>query len=68
MSYKLALQVFVTFTQQAFQFINILQCFILISLDIRNKINHNDTNEKGSGKVIWPHSHHIFLEYLTGLV
>jgi len=52
MSYKLALQVFVTFTQQAFQFINILQCFILISLDIRNKINHNDTNEKGSGKVI----------------
>jgi len=34
--------------------------FILKSLDIRNKNSHNETNKKGSGKVIG-HTHITFL-------
>jgi len=67
MSYKLELHVLISFTDKLFQFINILQYFILNSLDIRNKNSHSDTNEKGSGEVVWPHSYYIFIEYLTGL-
>jgi len=37
-------------------------------LDIRNENSHNETNDKGSGEAIRPHSHHIFIEYLTGFV
>jgi len=37
MSYKSALHVLATFTEQVFQFINILQYFILNSLGIRNQ-------------------------------
>jgi len=32
------------------------------------KNSHSETNEKGSGEVIWPHSQYIFKEYLTDLV
>ena len=42
--------------------------FVLNSLDIRNKNNHNEANKKGSGEVIWPHSHYTFIEYITSLV
>ena len=42
--------------------------FILTSLDIRNKNSHNETNEEGSGEVIWPHSPYVFTEYVAGLV
>jgi len=48
MSCKLALHVLVTFTEQVVP----IHCFILNSLDIRNKNSHNETNEKGSGEVI----------------
>ena len=35
---------------------------------VRNKNSRNESNEKGSGDVTWPHCHHLFIEYLTGLV
>ena len=63
MSYKLALDVLVTFTEHVVPIHKHIT--ILNSLDIRNKNNHNETNEKASGEVIWPHSHYIVIEYLT---
>jgi len=35
---------------------------------VRKKNSHNETNEKGCGEIISPHSHYIFIEHLTGLV
>jgi len=63
MSYKLALLVLVTFTEQV---VSIQKHITLlwIPIDIRNKNSHNETNEKSSGEVIWPHSNCIFIEYL----
>ena len=66
MSYKLALHVLVTFTEQVVP--KHKHSFILNSLDFRNKNSHKETNEKRSGEVIWPHSHYIFIEYLTVLI
>ena len=64
MSYKLALHVVVTFTEQVAP----IQKHITsswIHFDIWNTNSHTETNEKGSGWVIWPHSHYIFTEYPT---
>jgi len=58
--------VLVTFAEQVVPIYK--HYFILNSPDIRNKNNHVEANEKGSGEVIWPHSQCIFTEYLTGLV
>jgi len=52
MSYKLALHMHVTFTEQVVPIQKNLQYFILNYLDIRNKDSHNETNEQGSGEVI----------------
>ena len=41
----------------------ILAYFILNALDIRNRNSHNEANEKGSGEVIWLHSHYMFVEF-----
>ena len=68
MSYKLALHAFVTFTEEVVPIQKHISYFTLNSHDIRSKNSHNETNEKGSGEVTWPHSHYIFIEYLTGLV
>jgi len=67
-SYKLAPHVLVTFTEQVLPIHKHISYFILNSLVIRNKHSHIETNEKGSREVIWPHTHCIFIEYLTGLV
>ena len=68
MSYKLAPHLLVTFTEQVVPIHKHISYFIINSLVIRNKDSHNETNEKASGEVIWPHTHCIFIEYLTGLV
>jgi len=31
---------------------------------MRNKNSHNETNEKGGGEIIWPHSDQGYLELL----
>jgi len=67
MSYKLALHVLATFTEEVIPIHKHIY-FILNSLDIRNTNSHNGTNEKGSGEIIWPHSQYTFIEYLTALV
>jgi len=36
--------------------------FSAYATDVRNKNSHTETNEKVSGKVIWPHSYYIFIE------
>jgi len=66
MSYKLALNVLVIFTEKVVPIQK--HYFVLNSLDIRNKNSNNETNGKGSGEVTLPHSHYLFIEYLTGLV
>jgi len=60
-SYKSALQVLATFTEQVVPIHNHINLFCN-SLDIRNKNSHNETNKKASGEVIWQHSHYIFIE------
>jgi len=32
---------------------------------IRKRNSHNETNEKGSGEIISPHSHYIFIKHLN---
>ena len=68
MSYKLALHVLVTFTEQVVPIHKHICDFILNSFDNRNKNSHNETNEKDSNEVIWSHTHYICSEYLTDLV
>jgi len=68
MSYKLALHVLVTYIHWTSCSYSKTYYFILNSLDIRDKNSHNETNETGRAEVVWPHSHYIFIEYLTGLV
>jgi len=51
MSYKLALHVLATFTEEVIPIHKHIY-FILNSLDIRNTNSHNGTNEKGSGEII----------------
>jgi len=65
MPYKLALHALVRFTEQVVPIHKHITLFWNF-LDIRNKNSHNETNEKGSGDVIWPNSHYMFIEYLTG--
>jgi len=51
MSHKLALHVFVSFTEQVVP-IHKRIAVLLNSLNIRNKSSHNETNEKRKGEVI----------------
>jgi len=61
-SYKLALHVLVTFTEQVFPILKHIT-FILNYLGIRNKNSKNESSEKSSGEIVSPHSRYIFDEY-----
>jgi len=52
MSYKLAIHVLVTFTEQVVPIHKHITLLYSDSLDISNKNSHTGTNEKGSGEVI----------------
>jgi len=61
MSYKIStVHVLVTFTEQDVPIHKHITLFWFASIS-RNKNSHNETNEKGSGEVIWPHSHYTYL-------
>jgi len=66
MSYKLALHLHATFTEQVFPIYKYITIFLISS--IRNKNSHNETNVKGSVEGISPHSNYLFIEYLSGLM
>jgi len=57
MSYKLALYVLVTFSVQVVPIHKHIALLWIPSISGRN--SYNETNEKGSGEVIWPHSNYI---------